>query len=214
MKTRLLAIPLLVAASFSGFAVTYGYSSPPKVVHMHAIWGEAADNLDELVNKSDVVAVIQPFGERESYKPFVGENDTFTDVNSKIVKSLKGDFTTNDTIMISQYGGEREDGIIEEWDDQVKLENGKSYLVFLNKINSESPRANKYEVVNGIEGAFGLEPTIRLNNAPSIEDENKNKDTNNKYIINVENEVALSPAQKEVISKGYEYVLNYFKGKE
>lgn len=157
---------IISAALFSGVA---GYTIfKPKQLHISnttdlniisvdASWGIEYPNIKELIQDSDVVVIARLNKELGSYQPFDGYSDTFTDAEIVIDKVLKGNNETS--LKISQYGGVRKDGRLEAFNDLPLLESNRSYLMFLERIQDNSERNNKYQYVGGIQGFYLLEAT-------------------------------------------------------
>lgn len=99
------------------------------VITVEGTWQEASQNMEQLLEKSDLVALVKAKKEKGSYQPFKGEEDTFTDIEVDVLKIVKGDSKTKH-VTLSQYGGERPDGTFEKWSDLPHLEKGKYYLLF------------------------------------------------------------------------------------
>lgn len=185
MKRILLPIFLLLFSLIGGIT---GYSIFNQDDHVHgeehehsldsnkilvdASWGDEEPNVEALIESADLVVVAELGEEIGSYQPFEGHEDAFTDVTLNIKEVLQGDFSEeNEELILSQYGGVREDNTIEEFIDLPFLEEENTYLFFLEKIEVDNERDGKYQYVGGPQGYYFLEEEVSLfsSNTESID---------------------------------------------
>jgi hypothetical protein len=136
------------------------------VIEVHASWIEGSKSIEELVKTSDIVLVGSIEEEVGAYQPFMGYEDTFTDAKIKVQQILKG--TSEEDIIISQYGGVRRDGKLELFHHLPLLNKGKKHLFFLTKIEDNTLRNGKYQYTNGIEGLYAIEDDNLLSDVETI----------------------------------------------
>ncbi|GIO05733.1 hypothetical protein J31TS6_17610 [Brevibacillus reuszeri] len=153
--TNTLKVVLLSSVLLSGVA-GYTLSTPKEsnIVTVHASWGTEQPSVESLLDESDLVVVGTLKEDLESYQPFDGYEHTFTDGTIELQRVLKG--PSLDEVVLSQYGGVREDGKIEVFDDLPLLDKSKTYLMFLSKINDNTERNGKYQVTGGPQGLYEL----------------------------------------------------------
>jgi len=122
---------------------------------VHASWGDEYTEVESLFKDSDLVVVATLSKELNSYQPFEGHEDTFTDGEIRIIESIKNE-GNKDAVIVSQYGGKRVDGKIEVFEDLPLLRKDKKYLLFLEKIEDNTDRNDKYQTVRGVQGFYTL----------------------------------------------------------
>ncbi|HBZ83922.1 MULTISPECIES: hypothetical protein [Brevibacillus] len=153
--TNTIKVVLLTSVVLSG-VLGYTLSTPKEsnVVSVHASWGKEQPSVKSLLDESDLVVVGTLKEEIKSYQPFDGYEHTFTDGTIELQRVLKG--PPLEEVVLSQYGGVRMDGKVEVFDDLPLLENSKTYLLFLSKINDNTERNGKYQVTGGPQGLYEL----------------------------------------------------------
>lgn len=216
MKAKLLmVIPITIfiitIASFGAASLFEEIKKTDKIIQVHAQWDEASSDLSGLIDKSDLVVVAKPYGEKYSYQPFEGMEDTFTDVKLKVLKILKGNPTSS--IVLSQYGGTRPDGTIEQWDFHPLLDNDEYYLLFLTEIKSDTERDEKYEITNGIEGYFKIVSDSPEKLEYLVDEDTKSLKDEEKDVlksIKFTSSETSAPSKKEVVEKNYLELLELF----
>lgn len=161
MKSVILTGIVIIVTVLSG---TTGYTlfknnnenyKSSNTILVNASWEEEFSDIESLIKNSELIVVAELDNELESYQPFEGYTDTFTDATIKIEQVLKGNYV--EPVIVSQYGGIRKDKKIEKYEDLPLMEKGKKYLLFLEKIKDTTDRNNKYQYIGGIQGFYLLE---------------------------------------------------------
>lgn len=126
------------------------------IISVDASWGEEFSTVDSLIKESDLIIIGSLQETLSSYQPFNDYEDTFTDAKINIEKTLKGEKIPKELI-ISQYGGEREDGKIEVFEDLPLMDENEKFLLFLEYIDDNTDRNGKYQPVRGVQGYYIIE---------------------------------------------------------
>ncbi|QTN00714.1 hypothetical protein ERJ70_16325 [Sediminibacillus dalangtanensis] len=163
-------------------------SIDPNKVEVHASWGDEFPDVQSLIKSSDIILVAELEESLNSYQPFNGYEDTFTDATISPIEMLKGEIP-KERLIISQYGGVRKDGKFEEFHDFPLLEKDKKYLLFLEKIEDSTERNGKYQAIRGIQGFYTLDEvksSINSSDAKSLNINAPNKSGITKKVVDLE----------------------------
>lgn len=147
-------VSLSIVMGYLGYNLTNDVDEP-KTIISHASWGDEYGSVRDLIEESDLVVIGELDQTLGSYLPFENYDLVFTDASVDVVRVLKGSEVNN--VTLSQYGGERPDGIIEVYDNLPFIEKGKHYLMFLKFINDDTERSGKYQFSRGAQGFYELQ---------------------------------------------------------
>ncbi len=197
----------IIAVGIVATVLGFNYDKPEKVelMEVDASWDYEPQSIDEMYELSDLVVVGKVKEEIGTIQPFTfDESVIYTEIDFKVNTFLKGE--TSKHIPVVNYGGTSPEGKVIEWHGIEKINKDKLYLLFLEKLETEDDRNNKYRPISGIAGTYEVSKSNGKEINKLVKEENLSIDDLEGYELKVQE--PMSVIQNTVIEAGMEGVID------
>lgn len=139
----------------------------PNEIEVAAEWSEEPKSISDMIEKSDAIVIGRIKEKKDKnnnpviLQPIEDDNTiVYTEYDFKIKSTLKGNIESKKLDLIN-YGGLNSSGQSVTWEGIEKLNDNKTYLLFLEEIKSvegmeSDPRIGKFRPLDGPAGTYFL----------------------------------------------------------